>query len=151
MSAQINEEDEYDKILVNLEKLYDLGEFDIDGDGLTTDIDAKLLLRYFMGRTGKSLTDGLNLKFSDATRTKSSEITAYLDEKTGKNIGRKIIEEFLTYEENDKKDTQGSYLAPYATTIGLYSGLDLVMVAKLGRPVKILPNYPINFLVKFDS
>ena len=151
MSVQINEEDEYDKILVNLEKLYDLGEFDIDGDGLTTDIDAKLLLRYFMGRTGKSLTDGLNLKFSDATRTKSSEITAYLDEKTGKNIGRKIVEEFLTYEENDKKDTQGSYLAPYATTIGLYDGLNLVMVAKLGRPVKILPNYPINFLVKFDS
>ena len=62
-----------------------------------------------------------------------------------------ILDDFLNYKENDAIDKRGSYLAPYATTIGLYSGLDLVMVAKLGKPVKILPNYPINFLVKFDT
>ena len=63
-----------------------------------------------------------------------------------------ILDEFFGLaKENDAKDKVGSYLAPYATTIGLYSGLDLVMIAKLGKPVKIVPNYPINFLVKFDT
>ena len=73
------------------------------------------------------------------------------DEKTGKNLGREILKDFQDFSENDKQDSTGSYLAPYATTIGLYSGLELAMVAKLGKPVKILPNYPINFLIKFDN
>jgi hypothetical protein len=75
----------------------------------------------------------------------------FLDEKTGKNLGREILKDFQDFSENDKQDSTGSYLAPYATTIGLYSGLELAMVAKLGKPVKILPNYPINFLIKFDN
>ena len=140
-----------DYILDKLRNLYDEGVFDIDGDGATTSTDARLLLRYFMGRTGSSLTHGLVDGFGKATRFKPKEIVSYLDEKTGKNIGKQILEDFANYKENDQKDNTGSYLAPYATTIGLYSGLDLVMTAKLGKPVKILPNYPINFLIKFDS
>ena len=61
------------------------------------------------------------------------------------------MQDFLDYDENDKNDTTGSYLAPFATTIGLYDNPDLVMTAKLGSPVKIVPNYPINFLIKYDS
>jgi hypothetical protein len=37
-----------------------------------------------------------------------------------------------------------------ATAIGLYDGLDLVAVAKLGSPIKITPELPINFVVKMD-
>ena len=142
---------EYNRIVSNIKKLYDEGHLDIDGDGVTSANDAKLLVRYFMGKTGEQLTKKLIDRYGEATRINASDIIEYLNEKTGKNIGRRILSDFRNYEENDKKDTGGSYLAPYATTIGLYDGLDLVMVAKLGKPIKILPNYPINFLIKFDS
>ena len=104
-----------------------------------------------MGRRGNYLTRNLISKYDDSTRKDSSSIIKYLDEQTGKNLGKEILKDFQDFSENDKKDSLGSYLAPYATTIGLYSGLDLVMVAKLGKPVNILPNYPINFLIKFDN
>ena len=153
ISNQVEKTDDYnqDYILDKLDRLYTDGSFDIDDDGIVSANDARLLVRYFMGRTGSSLTNGLVDGFGSATRFKPSDIENYLHEKTGKNIGRKILKDFIDYKENDQQDTQGSYLAPYATTIGLYSGLDLVMVAKLGKPVKILPNYPINFLIKYDS
>ena len=57
---------------------------------------------------------------------------------------------FLDYERLTALDKTGSYLAPYVTTIGLYSGIDLVMTAKLGSPIKITPELPINFVVKMD-
>jgi len=142
---------DFNKIIARCKAIFESGEFDIDGDGVTSANDAKLLMRYFIGRTGSQLTHGLVDQFGEATRFTALDIIEYLNEKTGKNIGRRIHSDFRDYEENDKKDTMGSYLAPYATTIGLYSGLDLVMVAKLGKPIKILPNYPINFLIKFDS
>ena len=50
---------------------------------------------------------------------------------------------------NDGKNLES--LHPYATTIGLYSGLELVAVAKVGKPTKITPSYPINFLIKYDG
>ena len=49
-------------------------------------------------------------------------------------------------------DPTGSYLAPYITTIGLYDNeLNMVAVAKLPQPVKSLPDYPLNFIVRFDT
>lgn len=142
---------DYEKVLINLKEKYENGDFDINGDGKTDEVDANLLLRYFLGRRGNYLTRNLISKYDDSTRKDSSSIIKYLDEQTGKNLGKEILKDFQDFSENDKKDSLGSYLAPYATTIGLYSGLDLVMVAKLGKPVKILPNYPINFLIKFDN
>ena len=141
----------HDKIVSNLKEKYDNGEFDINGDGKTDEVDANLLLRYFIGRRGAYLTRDLVSKYNDSSRTDSNSIVKFLDEKTGKNLGREILKDFQDFSENDKQDSTGSYLAPYATTIGLYSGLELAMVAKLGKPVKILPNYPINFLIKFDN
>lgn len=141
------------KILDKLDQLNSLKEngLDIDGDGVVSANDAKLLARYFVGRQGKALTSGIiNPLNSTAIRKNAFEIVQYLDEKTGKYSGREIIKDFLDYEKNDLNDKKGSYLAPYATTIGLYDGNDLVMVAKLAKPVKIIPNYPINFLVKYD-
>lgn len=146
-------ESEYQKIINNLDRLKELGSdgLDIDGDGVVSSIDAHLLARYFVGRRGNDLTKNLIDESSNAKRSTSFEIIKYLDEKTGKNYGRKIKQDFLDFRENTAKDRKGSYLAPYATTIGLYHGAELAMVAKLGRPVKIIPNYPINFLIKYDS
>lgn len=49
-------------------------------------------------------------------------------------------------------DPTGSYLTPYITTIGLYDADDnLLVVAKLPKPIKNLPDYNVNFLVRFDT
>lgn len=139
-------------IIDRLKSLHDKGLLDVDGDGEVTMIDAMLLIRYFVGRTGINLTKNLIDSFSpNATRTKPYDIIEFLDERTGKHRGVKILQDFVDYKENDVRDQTGSYLAPYATTIGLYNGLELVMTAKLSKPVKIVPNYPINFLVKYDT
>lgn len=48
-------------------------------------------------------------------------------------------------------DPTGSYLRPYITTIGLYNDTnDLLMIAKLARPTKKLPDYPMNFIIRHD-
>lgn len=56
------------------------------------------------------------------------------------------------YFEYGSTDLTGSYLAPFITTIGLYddSG-DMVAVAKLPTPIKNLPDYDMNFIVRFDT
>lgn len=49
-------------------------------------------------------------------------------------------------------DPTGSYLSTYITTIGLYdSNMDMVAVAKLPKPIKKLPEYNLNFIVRFDT
>jgi len=69
------------------------------------------------------------------------------------NAGTKIInDEFNYYEDNVGLDPTGSFLAPYITTIGLYDNeLNMVAVAKLPQPIKSEPNYPINFIIRFDT
>ena len=59
---------------------------------------------------------------------------------------------FDDYEISGSLDPTGSYLAPYITTIGLYDdSLSLIAVAKLPQPIKSEPNYPINFIIRFDT
>jgi len=49
-------------------------------------------------------------------------------------------------------DPTGSYLAPYITTIGIFDDDgDMVAIAKLPNPIKNLPDYDINFLIRFDT
>jgi len=49
-------------------------------------------------------------------------------------------------------DPTGSYLSPYITTIGFYDeNLEMIATAKLPTPIKKLPNYDLNFLVRFDT
>lgn len=56
------------------------------------------------------------------------------------------------YDNNRLTDPTGSYLAPYITTIGLYdSDGDMVAIAKLPTPIKNLPDYDMNFIVRFDT
>jgi hypothetical protein len=59
---------------------------------------------------------------------------------------------FDDFEYSSSLDPTGSYLAPYITTIGLYDDdLNMVAVAKLPKPIKSEPNYPLNFIVRFDT
>lgn len=69
------------------------------------------------------------------------------------NAGTKIINnEFNYYEDYVGLDPTGSFLAPYITTIALYDNeLNMVAVAKLPQPIKSTPDYPINFIIRFDS
>ena len=59
---------------------------------------------------------------------------------------------FDDYEVSGSTDQTGSYLAPFITTIGLYDDdLNIVAVAKLPKPIKSLPDYPVNFIVRLDT
>lgn len=59
---------------------------------------------------------------------------------------------FGEYDYSSSVDPTGSYLAPYITTIGLYDNeLNMVAVAKLPQPIKSLPDYPINFIIRLDT
>lgn len=58
-------------------------------------------------------------------------------------------DDYTTY---SKLDPTGSYLAPVVTTIGIYDkDGDMVAVAKLPQPIKNLPDYDVNFIVRFDT
>ena len=69
------------------------------------------------------------------------------------NLTRGVVNpRFWEYEYSSSIDPTGSYLAPYITTIGLYDdALNMVAVAKLPEPIKSLPDYPVNFIVRFDT
>lgn len=59
---------------------------------------------------------------------------------------------FDDYIVSGSTDQTGSYLTPFITTIGLYDDeLNMVAVAKLPQPIKSLPDYPLNFIVRFDT
>jgi hypothetical protein len=56
------------------------------------------------------------------------------------------------YYNSSSIDPTGSYLAPFITTIGLYDDNgDMVAIAKLPHPLKNLPDYDLNFLIRFDT
>lgn len=64
----------------------------------------------------------------------------------------KINPLFNEYDVSSSIDPTGSYLAPFITTIGLYDNeLNMVAVAKLARPMKSYPDYPLNFIIRFDT
>ena len=55
------------------------------------------------------------------------------------------------YFESGSTDPTGSYLTTYITTIGLYDDdYNMMAVAKLPKPIKNLPDYSVNFIVRFD-
>lgn len=59
---------------------------------------------------------------------------------------------FSDYDYSSSIDPTGSYLAPYITTIGLYDDYyELVAVAKIPSKPKSMSDYPINFIVRFDT
>jgi hypothetical protein len=132
-----------------LNSLNSQGLLDINGDGVTSIEDARLLLGYFQGNRNYTLLEG-NIT-PKSSRITSSDIIDFLHSVTGIYNGTNIISTMLNYAESSSIDPTGSYLAPYITTIGLYNRGDLVAVAKLGQPIKNPIIYPLNFLIRFDG
>lgn len=76
-----------------------------------------------------------------------SHITGYTSGSINSKYGS-----FDDYDVSGSLDPTGSYLAPYITTIALYDDdLNIVAVAKLPQPIKSLHDYPLNFIIRFDS
>jgi len=122
--------------------------FDFDSAGSIDINDLFIFWKYFSNQ----LTDNLYKKYITikSTRSKYSDLLTYLDNKTGKNNPNYINPEFFKYQYSSSIDNTGSYLAPYITTVGLYSGVDLVAIGKLGTPIKNGGEFPLNILVKWD-
>jgi hypothetical protein len=123
-------------------------DLDFNEDSKIDFNDQSILWKYFIYRlTQKNyetfITPNSQKKFL-------SDILDYLNDKTKRQQASQIKSDFLDFESLSKTDPTGSYLAPYVTTIGFYSGCDLVAVAKLGSPIKITPDFPMNFVVKMD-
>jgi hypothetical protein len=127
-------------------------QFDFDGDGKVSIQDAKILWKFFIGSLG--INDYTRLINPFSTRKTLSDVVAYITSKTSKYTNTNGIPtvkpDFLNYQDSASLDVTGSYLAPYITTIGLYTGSDLVAVAKLSSPIKNSGEYPLNFLIKWD-
>jgi hypothetical protein len=68
------------------------------------------------------------------------------------SLNAKVFGSFDDYMEKNTTDRTGSFIAPFITTIGLYDNeLNMVAVAKLPVPIKSLPDYPVNFIIRFDT
>ncbi len=121
---------------------------DINQDNRIDVRDMNIMWKYFTNR----LTQGNYATYitPSSDRKLFSNVMDYLNFQSKKTAAPQIGTEFLNYENNAAFDKTGSFLAPMATTIGLYSGLDLVAVAKLGTPIKIIPELPMNFVIKMD-
>lgn len=110
--------------------------------------DMNIMWKYFTNR----LTQENYATFitPSCNRRLFSDVMDYLNDLSQKFAKPMIRSDFLDYERLTVFDKTGSFVAPMATTIALYSGLEMVAVAKLGTPIKITPELPLNFVVKMD-
>ena len=129
-------------------KLVDTGILDVDGDGDINLHDGNIFVLYFIDKLNPStLASQLN---ANSTRRYVKDVSAYLDQYCGYDTNR-VNPDFFSYQASSSYDPTGSYLAPFVTTIGLYQNNELVAVGKLGRPIKNLIDWPVNFIVRFDT
>ena len=146
---------------------------DINGDGFVDASDAKLLWNYWLGKLSVDIVD--SCVTDGSTRIYLNDILEYIKRIMGRvppyptkqqskllypdssgsiyseNNGGLSNEYFKNYSVSSSYDPTGSYLSTYITGIGLYVGGDLVMVGKLGTPIKNIIDYPLNFSIKFDA
>ena len=85
-------------------------------------------------------------------KRQSLETGQYVDFRYTSSLNSNIKAGFEHWDVSGSVDKTGSFLAPTITTIGLYDDdCSLLAVAKLAKPIKSLPDLPINFLVRFDT
>ena len=123
-------------------------DLDLNNDNKMNYNDMFILWKYFIYRLTQK---NYNSYITPSSKNKYlSSVIDYLNSKTLRGKPPQINPNFLDYRVLSNADPTGSYLAPTVTTIGLYNGCDLVATAKLGSPIKITPDFPINFVVKID-
>ena len=123
-------------------------DFDIDGNSKVNLNDMYILWKYFNDNLNQ--TELFKYVEPKSSRKTVQQIVSYIEQKTGKFGGKTIKRDFFEFNYSSSIDPTGSYLAPYITTVGLYSGADLVAVAKLGMPIKNTGELPLNIFVKWD-
>jgi len=121
---------------------------DFNQDNIIDVNDQNILWKYFSNRLNQTNFDKY-LTTNSSQRLYSSTVDQ-LNAKTNRNHLPTIRSEFFDYDRLSKNDQTGSYLTPYVTSIGLYQDGELAAIAKLGSPIKLLPDYPYNFVVKMD-
>ena len=138
---------ETNKLTDDLKCILSTKDFDINDDGAVSILDGILLWKYFIGLlTIKNYQSYITI---NSKRTVYDDIIKFIDEKTGKLNETKIKTEFFEYSYSSSLDPTGSFLAPYITTVGLYSGGDLVATAKTAHPIKNTGEIPINIVLKW--
>ena len=121
---------------------------DLNDDNKIDIRDMKILWKYFSNRLTQ---ENYSTYITPACKRKDfGDIIEYMDSISNRTVSPKIKSQFFDYENLAENDKTGSFLAPFVTTIGLYSGLDLIGISKLGTPIKIIQEIPINFVVKMD-
>jgi hypothetical protein len=123
-------------------------ELDFNEDNKIDENDMNILWKYFIYRLTQQNYE--TYVTPNSQKKYLSDIIDFLDGRTLRGHPPHIHHNFLDYEALSKADPTGSYLASYVTSVGLYSGTELVAVAKLGSPIKITPDFPINIVVKMD-
>ena len=122
--------------------------WDVDGNDKININDMTLIWKYFTNTlTQNDVFDAVELKSKRRTLT---DIQNYIESNIIINNYGEINPRFFQYDYSSSVDATGSYLAPYITSVGLYSGTDLVAVAKLAQPIKNGGEFPLNILVKWD-
>jgi len=123
-------------------------DLDFNQDNKIDTNDMNIMWKYFSTRlTQKNYETYIT---PNSEKRFLNEILDFIDERTLVNDPKQINSDFLDYKSLSKADPTGSYLTPFVTTIGLYNNTDLVAIAKLGSPIKLIPDFPINFIVKID-
>jgi hypothetical protein len=123
--------------------------FDVNGDGTANYQDGTIIWKYFI--QDFTINNYQNYLNPRCRRNNYNDMVSFLDQKTGKLIKKFVKQEFFGYNYSSSLDPTGSYLAPYITSVGLYSGAELVAIAKLAQPIKNTGEIPINIVVKWDT
>ena len=137
-----------DKLTSNLNCDISNIDLDVNGDSKVNILDGYLIWKYFCNTL--SASNFKNYITQTSTRKQIDDILSFLNEKCGLSSKCTIKDEFFEFSKNSSSDITGSYLAPYITTVGLYSGSDLVAIANLGSPIKNTGEIPINIVIKWD-
>lgn len=133
-----------------------LTDFRIEFNATQTIYENELFLSVLENEfnTSQNPTSLVNVEYQSGsilTKGEKSYSNAYTQSFTNL-VTAKVNPLFNEYAFSSSVDPTGSYLAPYITTIGLYDNeMNMVAVAKLARPMKSYPDYPLNFIIRFDT
>ena len=122
--------------------------WDVDGNNKINLNDMTLIWKYFTQTLAQN--DVFTYVEPKSTRKTLSAINNYIQNNVVTNQVGQVNPQFLAFDYSSSIDNTGSYLAPYITTVGLYSGADLVGIAKLANPIKNSGEFPLNILIKWD-
>ena len=151
-----------------LSNVSEFTEYDLQYRSTTTIHETEILLEAKAGEFNYSQNpSAVNVTLSgsyDFTTTAIPNVSPERTRKIKEVLDISIKETFISsydssvsgswddYSINSKMNPTGSYLAPMVTTIGIYDkDGDMVAVAKLPQPIKNLPDYDVNFIVRFDT